>query len=54
MTHNDYLEIEANMLAWNGKHWLDAERRVRLMEYRGFRFKWNPDAEIWQYDEEDA
>lgn len=48
MTSKELLEIEANMFKWNGKHFIDHEKKIRFMFYRGFLFKWNPDIELWE------
>ena len=49
MTAKEMLEIEANMYAWHGKHWVDREKKVRYMVYRGVLFRWNPDSELWEF-----
>lgn len=53
MTAKEMLWCEANMYAWNGKHWLDREKKARFMLYRGVVFKWDVDREVWEFANEE-
>ena len=44
----DWFTVEANTFKYRGKHWLDAGKKARFMEYRGVIFKWNPKRELWE------
>lgn len=45
MTKKELLTVEANMMAYNGKHTI--RNGVRLMEYKGVTFVWDPAVELW-------
>ena len=50
MNNTDYLLVEANLMPWNGKHYIDRETKRRMMEYKGVTVVWDADAELWRME----